>query len=597
MTREVGDKLLPKLIPILRDTIVSTKKDLASHERSVRKNATQDVIDAMGTEIADLFRPYMEQIITEAAGTVSPELLAHLKDAASGEHQAKAIGGLLMGPISGALGTLISNEIAPIVYKLVQANPNLDVDPGTAANMAAQGIVTYSNGETAAAQQGFNRDIWSALYQVAQSAPDPTTIWQLLNRGTLAFHEAQRWMHKNGYDPTVIQPIIDLRRQLLSPADLALAVLRQNISHDEGVTIAAENGIDAADFEVLIGNTGEPPGVIDMLTMFRRHIIDEPTLTKGILESRLRNEWIPAIIKYRYSPMSTADAVNAAVQNHLTDTEAASIADQNGLVPGAYDTLRLTAGEPLSLTELLRLWKRGDVSVDIVKQGMRESRLKDKYIDDALKLAIQIPPYFAIEAMLKTGVIPDSLATQWLTDDGYQADAIKAIISASHKAKTVKAKDLSEGMYSTLYLEQAISADDFRAGLKQLGYSQSESDLIIKLDDWRIALAQRNNAIGHVRSAYVGHKISKQDASNRLDALKIPSAMRDKVLADWDLERASAVRLLTPAQVAAAWKLTLITESEAFAYLGKLGYSGSDAILLLEIANKGPLTSAVTAGG
>src|SRR5713101_1504214 len=156
MTREPGDRLIPKLIPVIRDTIIATKRGLAGHERDVRSAATQKVIDQAGHEIADLYRPLVDKLLAAGGDNLSFEVRQFLEDAKSGEHQTKAAAGLLMGPVSGALGTLISNEIAPLVYALVGGNPSLNIDPSTAANAAAQGAITYGDGATIAHQQGFN---------------------------------------------------------------------------------------------------------------------------------------------------------------------------------------------------------------------------------------------------------------------------------------------------------------------------------------------------------------------------------------------------------------------------------------------------------
>ena len=590
MTREPGDKLIPKLIPVIRDTIISTKKGLASHEKEVRRRATQDIIDALGHEVAELYRPLVDKILDADPGAISPEVREIMHAAKSGTHQGQALSGLLLGGISGAISTLISNETAPAVYAIVGGNPNLDLDPQNAAAAVARGIVPFSDGASSAHQQGYSLGIFQTMEELAQTPLDPATAGTLVNREEISEPDALHWIRRAGYDESLIHPLLELRKQLLSPADAALAVLRNNITHDEGTAAAAAQGVSSHDFEVLIGNTGEPPGVADMLAMYRRGIIDEATLRHGILESRLRNEWIPAIEAYRFSPMSTADAITAAVQNHIPVSEAQQIAEQNGLTPAHFTPLLETAGEPLAKEELLRLYRRGVITEDVVKQGLRESRLKDKYIDDALKLAVTIPPLFTIESAIRAGAITDTQAAKWLAQDGYQPDAIKAIITAGHHVKLTKPKELTEGMLSELYQEQAISKQQFADHLKVLGYSPAETDLIIKLDDWKIVKRSRDNAISRVRAEYVGHKITRPEASAQLDALQVPSAMRDQVLKTWDIEAASVVRSLTPAQIAAAWKLGIMDTATSLAELVNLGYSGTNAGIILEIANKGPLT-------
>ncbi len=589
MTRDIGDKLAPKLVRLIADTVIATKKGLFPVEHKLRVKATQDIIDRAGREVAGLMQPHILQVLESP--DLSPETRAVLESAASGEHQWQALAGFALS-FTGAgatISTVINNDLAPTLRSIIARSPGQIPDAATLATMVAKAVIPESNGRRNIAEAGFD-DYWATqLIRLAETIPPPDNLFSLLNRGIIPEQQVHDLLARYGIPPSLIDAIAHLSDQLLAPADAALAVLRGNMSHAEGVKIAKENGVSAADFEVLIGNTGEPPGVMDLLSAFRRGFIDQAELTHGILQSRVRNEWIPTILKMRFQPMTTADAIDATVQNHLSEAEARHIAEQNGLEPSAFDPLRLTAGSPLSKVEMLRLHRMGKATVDEVKQALRESRLKDKYIDHALELTTQIPPLFTIRSMLSAGAITDAEAATLLHEDGYQEFVIKAVIKSSHKTKTAKARDLTEGMLSELYQEQAIPAQQFTDHLEHMGYSKAEAAEIREIDDWKIAKANRDNAISKVRAGYVGRKIPEHVASGELDALQVPSNMRDKLLADWDIEIQSTVHLLTGAQIVAAWYIQLFTTEQALAKLVHIGYSAADARTLLEIRNKGPL--------
>jgi len=191
--------------------------------------------------------------------------------------------------------------------------------------------------------------------------------------------------------------------------------------------------------------------------------------------------------------------------------------------------------------------------------------------------------------MISSGSITDEQATHLLQEDGYQDFVIKAVIHSAHKTKTTKVKELTEGMLSALYEERAITATAFEAQLIAHGYSKAEAGQIRQMDDWRILKNDRDIAIGHLRSMFVGHKIGHAKVQEELNALQVPSDMRDKLLADWTLESEATVRPLTSAQIVAAWKLGIFDTPVALARLVAEGYTGSDAGTILEIANKGPL--------
>jgi len=589
MTRDLGDKLGPKISRLVADTIVATKKGLLPTEHKLRVKATQDIIDRAGRETAALYRPLVEAGIEQHPGDMHPEVEAFLRSAASGEHQWQALAGLTTGGVANAFGNVISNALAPIAYHITSLGPNLDIDPATAAAAAAAGIVTYGDAASSARQQGFSSGPFETLYRLAQRPPDLSTLQELVNRGEMPEGDAEAWLRRQGYADTVRARVMGLRKAILAPADAALAVLRGNMSEAEGRAVAKANGVDNADFDILIGNTGEPPGVMDLLTAFRRGFIDQAQLEHGIRQSRVRNEWIPTVLKLRFQPMTTADAIDATVQNHLPVAEARAIAEQNGLEPSAFNPLLQTAGSPLSKTEMLRLHRMGKVTTVEVEQALRESRLKDKYIHHALELTTQIPPLFSIRHMLTSGAIDDAQAATLLREDGYQDFVIKAILKSAKKVKVARVHTITEGMLSELYQEHAITGTQFIDHLKVMGYSQAEAEEIREVDDWRIAKTNRDNAINRVRAGYLGRKISEQTASAELDRLLVPAPMRDRLLADWDIAIESEVRLLTPAQIVAAWSFQLLDTAQALGKLTHLGYSAADARLMLEIKNKGPL--------
>src|SRR6266849_6799178 len=478
MARDIGDKLAPKLVRMIADTIIATRKGMASHEVKVRQAATQGIIDQAGSEVGELYRELFADAM--ASENVPQAMRSHMEKVLSGEHQCQALlGPTGLGSVAvPAIGTAIGAMLTPFTQETMRAFPYQIPPVNDLAAMVARGVITYDFASSQAKSQGFDFPWFQRLVQLALQMPDAASAYAMVNRGLLPEAELDTILQLSGMPATIAEALKGLRIKLLAPADAALAVLRGNITHEQGVEIARANGISAADFEVLIGNTGEPPGVMDLLSAFRRGFIDQAELTHGILESRVRNEWIPTILKMRYQPMTTADAIDATVQNHLTETEARRIAQQNGLEPSAFDPLRLTAGSPLAKDEMLRLYKRGKVTKAEVEQALRESRLKDKYIPHALELATQIPAYFAIEAMLKANAITDAEATALLRDDGYQDNIIASIIKTAHKAKTVKVRTVTEGMLSELYQEEAITAQQFIDHLKVMGYSQAEASEI-----------------------------------------------------------------------------------------------------------------------
>lgn len=582
VTGEVGDRLGPKLARLFSQTYIATRRQLLPTEVRARQHATQNVIDDAGREVAEHYRPIVQLLLDVAGDSMRPEVRTFLEEAMSGEHQLKAIGGLLMGPATSALSIIISNELAPAVYKVVGANPSLDLDPQTAATAAAQRIIPYADGAGAAHDQGYGVGEFQTLYNMALGYPAIADALEMLRRGAIDSGEFTTLLERNAVPDNLIGAWRTLENVLLSPADAALAQLRGNLTPGQAAAVSRAWGISQADHDILVANTGEPPGAEQLAEALRRGFIDQATFTKGILESRIRDEWVPTMLKLRYTPMSVADAVNAVVQNYLTAQDAASIAEQNGLEPGQVDILLESAGEPLSRTELETLYNRGIVTRDTVIQGLRESRLKNKYNDYALDLHVRLLEPRELSSAVESGAVTQAEAVKRALEYGFSEADAKILVTGgvNNKLKTYRERVVSsaEGLYES----NAISAEQFLAVCKSMGFEDNEAQFILKAAEYRRQEKTLTQVISAIRSKYIGHHINGSRASALLDAAGVPAAQRDTLLEQWSIELAANVHLLTPAQIVKAHKLQLIGDQDALNRLVAQGYSDGDAALLIE---------------
>ncbi|HEY6278454.1 MAG TPA: hypothetical protein VIX86_19235 [Streptosporangiaceae bacterium] len=531
----------------------------------------------------------MERLIAAGGADLAPHIADHLQKMASGHHQWQAIAGFTAGASASALSEVITNELAPAVYALVGANPHIEIDAQSAARSVAIGTTGYASGINALRHWGYQDQVGATYITLAQSWPSVGAILDMRNRGLISDAEAQTYLKRTGLPDQAIGIMLATRAALISPADAALAVLRTNITQAEGEHLAAMSGISAADFAILIGNTGEPLALESLLEAFRRNFIDQARLDRGIRQSRVRNEWIDVAHALRYRPMSAADAVDAAVQGHLTLAEAKAKAEQDGLEPGDFDALYLTAGEPLSRTEMQALYNRGLVTADEVAQAIRESRVKDKYIPDALKLHVRLPEARQVVAMITHGAATKAQAAQLLTEIGYSAEVAGLLIAEGTNARVTGSHALTMANVEVLYKDKLITAAHAAELLHHLGYDDADAAYLMAIWDFAAGVAITRQAIGMVRGKYVARLIDWGIAAGMLDQLNVAATARDNYHRVWDIERQTVIRTLTEAQNVAAHKAGLLTGPEALARLANLGYSDDDAHLLLGVAPGQPV--------
>lgn len=370
----------------------------------------------------------------------------------------------------------------------------------------------------------------------------------------------------------------------LSASDMALALLRHNVEQGAAEKEASLTGITADRLAVLVANTGEPPGVAELLEAYRRGFIDEGELAKGVRQSRVRDEWLPVIEKLRYAPVPASEVLDAAVQNHLSQADGAVRLSYAGLNPDDWDWLYATHGRPPGIGELEQLVNRGELDIGTLEQAIRESDIKDKYIPELVKLRRKIPPMRSIVSAIHQGVLTEQAGTAKLMQLGYNAEdaAMFAKEGAALKHSTTKA--LTQAQIHALYSERLITRAAADTMLSALGFDATEVGFILALADHERAAKAQASAVARVHTRYVAYKIDRNGAVTALDKIGVDPAGRTDLLGAWDDERATNAPQFTLAQLDGMIHRGLISQSTYRAHVLRLGYTDSDVPLLYELA-------------
>lgn len=578
----VGTKLGPRIAMLVSQAIVWTHVKLHSVKHKLAMSVFHAISDEISDEVDITLGPILQRLHDQLDESHPAYPSVHFMHTVSGQLKAIAGTGLQVSGLLGSVSTIMNNELADFVYNIVKSNPALLPDVGTISQSFAAGLVSLPEATSALASQGIQYGWVERMLALSHVYPSVSDAIELIRRGQANSQDFQQWGAFNGIPTDVLDKLISLINVPVSVADAALAVLRGNITQAEGDAIAAENGYDQAAFTILINNTGEPPGLEQLLEAYRREFIDKATLEKGIRDSRYRNEWIPMLEQLRYSPMSTSDAVNAANQNQMPADQARKVADQNGLTPGAFDTLLATAGEPLSRTEMEQLFNRGLVTQTEVEQALRESRLKNKYVKYAFDLHARLLTPSDVQRALRFGSVSEADAVKSIMMLGYDEKDATTLATAGQAERLQVFKDRVVSSVQLLIEAGIMSEATATPIIVSMGYPASDAKFIYQSSIYHRQATLTRSAINAVRSKYIGHHISRTEASSALDSLTVPADNRDFLLKQWDIDLAANTRVLTEAQVVKAVKKELITSDDGLARLLAMGYSQGDAELLIE---------------
>lgn len=369
----------------------------------------------------------------------------------------------------------------------------------------------------------------------------------------------------------------------LSPDQMALGFIKGEVTGQELVDEAVWSGVSAQRAVLLSRIAGEPPGPQQLGEALRRGYIDTERFAHGIRQGRIKNEWIDVMERLRFAPPSAGEAIAAAVQGHLSPDDSRRHFAEAGIDPGNWQWMFDTAGRPPGAQEMIQLLRRGKVDEATVRQAIRESDIKNKYIDAIVELQHVVPPQRTVVSGLRQGAVDDAQARTWLNQLGYPPAAVDMLVKEAHSTKGTNAREISLAETLSLYNEGLVDRGRAHAMLVALRFDDASAEELIQLADVMREHKVVAASVARVRSAYLGHKIRRNEASTALDALHMDGPSRDHALALWDIEHTTQVRHLTEAQVVKAWKKGALTDEQFVERHLAMGYTEDDARLLLAI--------------
>lgn len=396
----------------------------------------------------------------------------------------------------------------------------------------------------------------------------------------------------------------------LAPATLADMVVRNVRKFDQAAADAQKSGLDTTPFADLVKATGDGLPIEQAMQALRRQFIPQesgdptaPSFMTAVRQSRLKDEWADTLLKLQWQTFGVADVVEGITKSQLTPDEVAKYAREAGIQDPELTHLVNIAGNPPGPQELLTMYRRGFIGLEgtgpnelTVQQGIYEGRTKNKWWGPLSKMVDYLPPPRTITALERSGSISQDKAVSLYQKQGLPADLVAAYTHSASLQKVAKQRQLTETQVVNMYEAHQLDLDTAKGLLGALNYTAEQAAEILAYADLKRALAALSTATKKIQSLYVARKLSRDEASGELDRLGLPTAQRDNLLADWDVEREVNRKVLTEAQIVSAWGNAIIGDADAELALTSLGYSPWDAWLLLSNHKKAPIGDAPTEG-
>lgn len=586
----IGGKLAGKVTEQLVRAKVATAERLAEHTTRVGMSLQEQFFALTGSEIKATIGPAFAEIADEPDMPKWARDVGQFLSRGHGQWQTLLAGTLFGTAMGSGLGALFTNALTPGIAAMISKFPNIRLSPEQAAAVEVRGLNWGADLQQEAAGQGINADRYLALKQLAVSTLAPGDVIELYRRKLMDDGDYKRYMNRLGMEGSHATQMKQLARTIISPADAVALVNRSAVTAEEFVGILGINGYTEKDALRLQELGGEPPAPELLYTAFRRGLIDSDRLRRGIVQGPIRNEWFDVLEAMQYHSMSPDGAASAVTQGHMTLDRGQEIAKEYGLDPDDFAILVETSGRPPGVEFAGEAFNRGLIDDATYGEMFLESAIKNRYLPLLRAMRTRLIPQETARSMLAKGVITAERCAEILKGHGFSADDIAALIEASTIERSQPTRDLSLSAVRELYAEQEISAADATDMLLALGFDETEAQWELDLADLARVRTYRNAVITRVRAGYVKGLLSEEDAVTTLDTLAVPPARRDTLIGLWQVEQQTVTRDLTPAQLVAAAKKSIIPMDVAVSRLVGQGYAEQDALVLL--ANSGVVASA-----
>lgn len=484
------------------------------------------------------------------------------------------------------------------------------LSPGDLATAVLRSYISEGEARAAAAPQGVTPAMLDVLVNLSGDAPGADQLAAALRRGIIPRNGqgAASTSFAQGIRETRLHdkwtPVIEaLSAEILSPADAAAAVVRNFISQAEGVKIASQNGVAAAEFATLIHLSGDSPGPQQLAEALRRGLIPATgtgaattSFQQGIAEGRLADKWAPVIEGLAKIWPTPVDALDAALKGQISDAEGKALYARLGGDLQFYPWLLATVGDSPTPLEAAVMAARGIIAegglgADVLSyaQAVKESRYRNKWANAYRQLAKHIPPPSTVTTLLSHRVIDADLAHTLLLENDMAPDLAAAYVAEAEYEAISDYRGLTESNVLDMYIAHLVNRDQATQMLSVLHVSAAAAALLLDQADMRYAMDSVNKSVQRIATLYTGRKIGTDTATAALATLGISTTAIDQIIQDWELQAAASVKILTESQIVDAWYYGIVSQDEAIADLAAVGYSPYDAWVVLSVKNKSPL--------
>jgi hypothetical protein len=433
------------------------------------------------------------------------------------------IGGAIRSPLEPPLQELTNKTW----QAFVKSGVTIPTDPGDAAEIVAEDVALESWGADQVSQLGLGGDQFTKLVDAVRNGPGFGELLQTRRRGEITAAEFTHGLRKLRLEGLWDKALAALLDVLLTPADLANAVVQGHMTQSAAAAEAALQGVDAARFDILVQNTGLPPGPETLLAWKRRGIVTDAEFQTGILEGHTKPKYIPFYEKAAQPLLSAATGVRLYLKGWYTKAQRDALGSAHGYSSQQMEDWFLSEGRPATVHQIHIGYARGATlpgaanEHEAILTSVKQSDIRPEYADLLYAQRYSYPSAFVLRALVESGAVTAAEGEQALLFSGWEPGFAAKVAASWARTGTGTATDTHESkaqtqLWSTThasYKANEISAATASTALGKAGVAAAAIPAVLAIWNEEKSLIRARLQASDIRKAY-----RKQDQNPKTSA-------------------------------------------------------------------------------
>jgi hypothetical protein len=323
---------------------------------------------------------------------------------------------------------------------------HVPLSPETLAAMWNRDIINTQEGHARSEYQGVSAADFDRLAKLGGEPPAVQELLLAWRRGIIDEKDVNRALVQGPLRKEWIDVIKSLQWEPLPLSEAADAVNQGHMSIGAARKVARVNGVRDDDFDIVVANSGLPPGPQETLDWVNRGIISEEQGLQALYESRIKNKWVPTYMKSRHETMPP---------------ETVRLMYSRGAIDARDATRRLQI-RGYTAADAAIILDGASAEKTATSRDLTQSQIRELYADRA---------------------ITRDDASAWLQTLGYEADEAVWILELADLQRVRRFFTAATNRVQAAYVSNRIDSNEASALLDRVGVPAGQRDDMLELWD------------------------------------------------------------------------------------------------------------------